>query len=442
MNRFFIAGILATLAAVSCSDKEKDGRRRPPVPVRTAAAARQTFTRTLEATGEVAALQTAVISSITDGRITCCLWVEGDVVRAGQTLYQIEREAARRETDIARQAYYTAAARTADVKAGFRPEEVGKMEQEAASAREQLAFQEKSFQRLEKLVEAGSASRESLEKARVDLVNARSRLEIAMNQLQIAKTGPTRTQVELAEAAEREAWAKLQQAKSKYAENLVEAPFSGTITRVLARPGDTVSARVGLLEISDLEKLVIRFSIPERMALQVRLQAPVRVTFDAHPQKVFSGKVTRLFPVIDEKTRVLWAHAELDESVRLLPGMFARVGVILEETPDSLVLPESAVVQTHGGEVYVLAVQGKKVKKVPVKVSGSSGGFVRVLEGIAAGDVVVSENADQLRDGQEVVPLDSGGGPAPKAAGASSSAGGGVPGGSPAADAPASSGKH
>ncbi len=410
MNRW-AAFLFLWIFTASCSGDRKE-RGRMPLPVRTLTVQKQTFARVLEATGEVVALHTAVVSATTDGRVACCLWTEGDEVKAGQTLFQIERESSRRETDIARQAYYAAAARTADVKAGVRQEEIRRLEQEVEAARERVEFAQRDYKRLEKLLETNGISRETLEKAQVELVNARTRLEMAISQLQMARTGPTRTQVAVAEAAEREAWEKWQQAKSKYQENIVDAPFSGTITRVLARPGDTVSARAGLLEMADLGKRVVRFAIPERMALQVQAQAPVRMRFDAHPGQVFSGRVTRLFPVIDEQTRVLWAHAEPDASVRLLPGMFARVEVLLEETPEALALPESALVQTADGQTRVFVLQGQTVRSRPVKTGPSSRGLVRVLEGLAEGDVVVAENADQLRDGQTVLPAaDAGGQP-------------------------------
>ncbi|PKN46352.1 MAG: hypothetical protein CVU59_06320, partial [Deltaproteobacteria bacterium HGW-Deltaproteobacteria-17] len=261
-----------------------------------------TFVRVLSLTGEVVAPRTITLSANVEGSVVCCFWREGDQVTATQDVFTIDPSIYQREVDIARQGYYVAAARHADAQAGFRPEEVRKFEQEVLAAREKLDFVTKDRDRARKLVEAGSLSREVLEKAEVEFVAARSRLETAENQLKIGREGATRTQLAVSQAAELEAHARLQLARSRFSETRITAPFAGTITRVLARPGDNAAPRMPLLELADLTSMVIRFSVPERQSASIRLKQKIWVSLDAFPGRELSGEVNRIHPTLDPRS--------------------------------------------------------------------------------------------------------------------------------------------
>ncbi|MBU1243905.1 efflux RND transporter periplasmic adaptor subunit [Myxococcota bacterium] len=396
--------LLLSLCALvlSCSGQKKDpGRRRPSLPVRTLQVDPSTFLRVLSLTGEVYAPRTVTLSANVEGAVVCCFWREGDQVTATQDVFTIDPSIYQREVDIARQGYYVAAARHADAQAGFRPEEVRKFEQEVIAAREKLDFVTKDRDRARKLVEAGSFSREVLEKAEVEFVAARSRLETAQNQLKIGQEGATRTQLAVSHASELEANARLQLARSKFSETRIPAPFAGTITRVLARPGDNAAPRMPLLELADLSSMVIRFSVPERQSASIRLKQKILVTLDAFPGRELSGEVNRVHPTLDPKTRVLWVEAFITEEVRLIPGMFARIRLVLDEIPNQLVVPEAAVV-TKQGERFVFTVEEGKARRRAVRVGFLAGGKAQILSGLEPKSRVIMENADQFRDGQDV----------------------------------------
>ncbi len=402
---WLLAGMFA------CSGQEKaTGKRRPPVPVRTHAVQRAPFVRALALTGEVYAPRAVTLSANVEGLISCCFWREGDELRETDEVFTVDRAVYRREVDIARQGYYVAAARHADLQAGYRPEEVRKFEQEVVAAREKLDFATKDRDRAKKLYEAGSVSREVYEKAELEYVSSKTRLETAENQLKIGRQGATRTQLAVSQAAELEAHARLQLARSRDAETRVVAPFSGTITKVYARPGDNASPRAPLADLVDLSQLVVRFSVPESQAAAVNTKQKVLVSLDAHPGRELEGVVERVHPTLDPRTRVLWVEARLHTDVRLIPGMFARVRLVFEELAAQVVVPEPAVFTRNGGPCVFVVVQ-KKTRLTPVKVGHVAAGMVQVLEGLEPGSEVIIELPDQYRDGQDVEVLTNGGAP-------------------------------
>jgi membrane fusion protein (multidrug efflux system) len=331
-------------------------------------------------------------------------------VTEAQDVFTIDSALYDREVDIARQGYYVAAARHADLQAGFRPEEVRRFEQEVVAAREQLDFATRDRDRTKELWKAGSLSRESFEKAELAYVAAKTRLDNAENQLKIGKEGATRTQLAVAAAAEREAHARMEHARSRRQETRIAAPFSGTITRVHARPGDNASPRGPLVDLVDLSQLVVRFSVPESQAAGVRLKQKVLVSLDAFPGQEVSGEIERVHPTLDPRSRVLWVEARLGGELRLIPGMFARIRLVIEELADQVVVPEAAVF-LRGGSTRVVVVDQKKARIVTVKVGHRSAGAAQILEGLEPGQELISENPDQYRDGQAVEVLSNGGGP-------------------------------
>ncbi len=409
MRRFLILTVLAMVA--SCSGRDKAaGRRRPPVPVRVSVVERAHFIRALTLTGEVYAPRAVTLSANVEGLISCCFWREGDTVTEAQDVFSIDRAVYDREVDIARQGYYVAAARSADLQAGLRPEEIRKFEQEVVAAREQLDFATRDRDRTKELWKAGSVSREAYEKAELAYVAAKTRLDTAENQVKIGREGATRTQLAVAAAAEREAHARLQHARSRQQETRIAAPFTGTITRVHVRPGDNASPRGPLVDLVDLSQLVVRFSVPESQSAGVRMKQKVLVSLDAFPGRELPGEVERIHPTLDPKSRVLWVEAKLEGDLRLIPGMFARIRLVIEELADQVVVPESAVFLREGAP-RVIVVDQKKARLVTVKVGHRSEGKMQILSGLEPGVEVISENPDQYRDGQEVEVLKNGGRP-------------------------------
>jgi multidrug efflux pump subunit AcrA (membrane-fusion protein) len=407
MKRALLLLVLCA-TTLACSGRKKDAaRQRPVLPVRVLQVERSTFVRALAVTGEVFAPRAVTLSANVEGTIACCFWREGDSVTETQDVFSIDRAVYQREVEIARQGFYVAAARHADLQAGSRPEELRKLEQEILSAREKLDFATKDRDRTQTLYQGGSVSRELYEKAQVEYVAAKSRLETAENQLKMATEGATRTQLAVSQAAELEAHARFQLARSKHAETRITAPFAGTITGVHARPGDNAAPRMPLVDLADLSQLMVRFSVPESQSGTVALKQKVFVSMDAFPGRELAGEVDRIHPTLDPRTRVLWVEARLLEDVRLIPGMFARIRLILEELPGQIAIPESSLI-TRQAEHFVFVVEGGKTSLRPIKAGHFAGGRVQILSGLEPGSQIVMENADQLRDGQAVQVLNGG----------------------------------
>ncbi len=209
-------------------------------------------------------------------------------------------------------------------------------------------------------------------------------------------------QLDHVKSAYERARAQLAKAEESTGDYQVAAPWDGIVSRVLVTDGNYVSPRAPLAEIFDPASLVIRLAVPEAEAAAIRQDVVVAVTLDAFRGKEYSGRISRVYPELDRRTRTRTVEAELDETVALVPGMFARVRLPLRTVKDAVVVPADAVIVTpKGGRVAYVIEEGKAVQR-KVVTGIEEGGKVQIVSGLKAGETLVVAGNERLKDGAAV----------------------------------------
>jgi multidrug efflux pump subunit AcrA (membrane-fusion protein) len=378
----------------------------------------------LELTGETVAVESVVIAATVEGPISYCPWREGDCIeQTGQKLIEISRELYRAEVNAAEAAVEVARAKLADLQAGTRPEEIAKARESVRQLEEAAAFAKADYDRTAKLVESGSLPGEALEKSRVEHTGQQTKLAAAGRHLEMLEAGYTKTAIAVQEATVNEVAAKLDLAKARLSECIISAPFSGTITRVHVRAGDMAAVRAPLLEMADLSSLVVRIAVPEVHASAVHEGMTAQVTLDSFTGRTFATRVVRAYPELDRRMRTRTVELVLDEPAKLMPGMFARVRLVLDSVENALTIPQQAVIVTPaGGQVAYVVADGKAVQR-KVKVGIEQAGRVQVLAGLEPGEKIVVTGQERLKDGMDVRVAEPGKMPGQGGPGASGPAG-------------------
>jgi len=408
----FAALMLAVVAGgfglVGCSGKEdgKDAGAKKVPTVVVEVVRKEPISRLLELTGETVAVQSVTISATVEGPISYCPWREGDRVETSSDkpvkLVEVNRELYRAEVNAADAALEVAKAKLADMKAGTRPEEIAKAREAVRQLEESAAFARNDLDRITRLVESGSLPGEALEKARVEHVGELAKLSSAKRHFEMLEAGYTKTAIAVQEAAVKESQAKLDLAKARLSECVILAPFSGTVTRVYVRAGDMAAVKAPLLEMADLSSLVIRVAVPEAHASAVQEEMAARVSLDSLPGKTFAAKVVRVYPELDRRMRTRTVELVLDEPAKLVPGMFARVHLVLESAENAVTIPQQAIALTPaGGKVAYVVADGKAVVR-KVQTGIEQAGRVQVLAGLEPGEKVAVAGHEKLKDGMEV----------------------------------------
>jgi len=397
------AAFIVVLLPTGCSHKEQDSQSRKKTPVVAVEIVNKgELVRTLDLTGEVVPVEEIQISSTVEGPIGFCPWREGDRVEIGAKLVEIDRELYRTEVKAAEAALEVTKAKLADMKAGTRPEEISKAEQNVRELDESAQFAQSDMDRIAKLVESGSLPGEELEKAKVNHIGAQSKLAAAKRQLEMLEAGFTKTAIAVQEASVKESAARLELAKARLAECVINAPFAGTITRVYIRKGDMAAMKMPLMEMADFSSLVIRCAIPETHASQVRVGMAAQAQLDAMPGKPKPAEISLVYPSLDPQTRTRTIELTIREKVDLAPGMFGRISVILESVPDAITVPVQAVIVTPaGGKVAFVAAEGKAVQR-KIQTGIEEGDRVQILSGLKPGEEVIISGQENLKDGVEI----------------------------------------
>ena len=163
-----------------------------------------------------------------------------------------------------------------------------------------------------------------------------------------------------------------------------------------------MAPRTTLVEIFDPESLVIQFAIPEAYSTEVSDGMQVQIVLDAHPGKTFQGRISRVYPQLDLRMHTRTVEATLSKKVDLLPGMFARIKVYLEQIPDALTIASDAMIINAKGEQVAFVLQGKKVVQRKVTTGIEDAGRVQIIAGIQPGEQVVIAGNEKIKDGAMV----------------------------------------
>lgn len=236
------------------------------------------------------------------------------------------------------------------------------------SLREELKKEEDNLSRTRQLVQSEALPGEELDKARAEYEKIRAQ------------------------------FVKAEETARDYT---VKAPWAGVVSRVNVKEGEFVAPRAVLLEMYDPGSLVIRAAVPETHAAEVTVGMSVDVRLDAYSDDPIQGRIERVYPYLDTSLRTRTIEITLGRSVNLLPGMFARLKLLLKSEGDSVIVPVEALVSTPNGQVVFVVEDGKATAKM-VKTGIEAGNRIQVVLGITPGDKVIIAGNEKLKNGAKV----------------------------------------
>ena len=212
----------------------------------------------------------------------------------------------------------------------------------------------------------------------------------------------------------------------------IVAPFAGRLGLRQVDIGQDLAQGVPIVSLQDTDPMRVNVSLPQQALGRLAEGQSVRVTSDAVPGRTFDGAITAIDTEIDASTRTVRVQAELENpetdegKPTLLPGMFAKVSVVLPERKPVLMVPLTAVsFATFGDSVFVLEESdGSNVERggAPegvlaarqqfVQLGERRGDFVEVTRGLEPGQEVAGDGVFKLRNGAAVA-IDNEGAPEP-----------------------------
>jgi len=330
-------------------------------------------------TGTLMPREEVLVSPEIDGlQIIELLAEEGDHVEKGQVLARLARD-------------------LLDVQAAQNAATIARAEAAIAQARSQIvqaeAAQVEAGQALERtraLIRSGNATEVQLEQ-RVSAARA------AEGRLAAARDG-----LRMADAERRSAEAQQQENAVRLERTEIKAAAAGIISRRTARLGATASvAGEPLFRIIAKSEIELEGEVPETQLLKIKEGFPATVTIG--PGRVLTGRIRMVFPEVDRATRLGRVRVSLPDDPALRIGTFAR-GSIEVAHHRGVSIPLSAVIYGREGP-SVQVVVDDRVRSRPIRPGLTADGFIEVVDGVAAGDLVVTRAGSFLRDGDPIRPV-------------------------------------
>src|SRR6185369_2378928 len=316
----------------------------------------------LDVVGSVRARTSAVVSPRIPGSISVLRVREGDRVRKGQLLAQLD----------AQENQATAAVATAAI------DEARRGLDEAVSRRK---LADTTYERYQNLFKEQAISRQEF--------------DVRQTEKDMAAQGVARAESRLKQAQE---GAKASTTMSDYTR--IIAPISGIIVARQADLGATVFPGQPLLTIEDEGSYQLELALPETVATRVKPGSPLQVTLDAMGRS-FAARITEMVPTADPGSRTFVAKIALNQK-GLKSGMFGRGAISLGTTVNGITVPKKAVVE-HGALTSVWTVDKDNIARMRiVKVGRETGERVEILSGLSDGDRIVVSGAGKVTEGSRV----------------------------------------
>ncbi len=341
------------------------GGPRPPLTVGTASVSRAAVAEYITVVGNLIGMATVQVVPKVSGRLESISVRLADPVRRGQVIAKIEDREIQQQVKQAEASYEVAAAtirqREADLKlAGT------------------------SLDRTRSLFDRQLMPRQTLDDAEARYQAAQAQLDLARAQFQQAK-------------------ARLDELRITLANTEIVSPVTGFVGKRFLDPGAFASQNAAVVSVVDISSVRLVANLVEKDVKRVTRGTPAEVEVDAFPGERFGGHVSRVAPVFDPATRTAEMEIEVpNPTLRLKPGMYARVRLRVAEHAGVLTVPLNAVVDVSGRK-GVFVPDGNIARFVPVEVGLQDQERVEIVNGLAEGATVISTGAAGLRDGDPVV---------------------------------------
>jgi len=182
----------------------------------------------------------------------------------------------------------------------------------------------------------------------------------------------------------------------------IESPVTGVISKKYVDEGNVVGPSTPLVRIVQIETLKVLCGVSERyLPKLVPGETPVRIKTDVYPEDEFEGTLYRVGIALDSVTRTGEVEIRVpNPDGRLKPGMFARITISVNQR-EGVVVQDSAIIREYDDN-YVFVVNEGKAFRRKLTLGLSQGQYHEVIEGLLAGDIIITHGQRQLKDGQIV----------------------------------------
>ncbi|SFQ60233.1 HlyD family secretion protein [Variovorax sp. OK605] len=358
---------------------------------------RRDFVQSVVASGHVEAPHRVSIGTQLIGTVRRVPVAEGQGVRAGQVL--VELESAEWAAALAQAEAAVAQARARlrqlrEVQAPVAEQTVRQAQVNLENARAQL-------RRNAELHAQGFVGQAALDDVRKTAALAESQLRASRSQRDSALAGGS--DYVIAATALDQAVAGVALARSRLVYATIAAPVDGTLIDRAVEPGDVVQPGKALMVLSPVGKTQLVILIDEKNLRQLALGQPAQASADAYADRRFIAMLAYINPGVDVQRGSVEMKLDVpDPPPYLRQDMTVSVDIQVARRPQAVLVASDAVHDADRAWPFVFRVDGRHARRQPVRLGLRGAGFSEVLEGLTAGQLVVGSRTASVHDGERI----------------------------------------
>jgi HlyD family secretion protein len=403
--------LFLALAAVVAYALVRLSAREPVVKIAAVMPVRDNLVSSISSNGKVEPIAPFVVRAPLDTFVEKVHGVEGQAVKKGQLLLELNVKDASAQLSDAQARLLRAQEELRAAQGGGKPDEAARVAGELARAQGERERLQKNHDALERLIAKQAATRDELAVNDLALTNAQAevkRLSAAKQEFERGvklDAGRTSLQVQQAQS-------EIAALRSKVSSARITAPADGTLYSLPVKTGDYVKTGDLLAEMADLHRVRVRAFIDEPELGALEPGEPVKISWDALPNRTWTGK-TEVIPkqVVARGTRSVGELlcAVDNKDLQLLPNINVNVSIHSNERTNVLTVPRAAV-DAEGGHRYVfvvgktaLSVGGKsRLERREIHVGIADSTSFEVVSGLQEKEMVALPGDAVLHDGMAV----------------------------------------
>src|SRR5215472_9451550 len=385
--------ILAVILLASFASRDDS------VPVLAAVVSRSTIRSVISTNGKVEPVKNFEAHAPVGTTVKQVLVKEGDQVKQGQLLVELDAANARSQAAQALAQVRASEADMSAMKRGGTQEEVLSLESQLSKARDSFQTAHRNLEALRRLEQSGAASpgevraaQDQLDAATADLKLLESKQKQRYSQPEVARV----------EARQWEAASAYDAANNILRQLLIRAPFDGSVYSLPVKSGAYVNPGDLILQEANLSQVLVRAFVDEPDVARLTPGQKIEVSWDAMPGRVWQGSVSEIPAAVKlHGTRNVGETACLvsNRDFKLLPNINVGVTIVTAEHPDALTIPREAVRQDDSVP-YVYRIVNNELHRLNVQTSISNLTSVKITGGIPENAMVAlgSVNSKPLHD--------------------------------------------
>jgi RND family efflux transporter MFP subunit len=254
-----------------------------------------------------------------------------------------------------------------------------------AEAESQLAIANRDLKQAESLHKRNFISDAELDRANAGFISAQAKLELAKSQIQQRETA-------------------LRLAEIRLSYTILRASKSGYIGQRFSEEGSLLAVNSPVVSIVGIDNVIVRSNIVEKIYARIEKDMLAVIMTDVFPERVFSGKVLRLAPVLNEQSRM--AEMEIlvkNDSHALKPGMFSKIELVLSQRENVQTVPNGAIIRDNGEHsIFTVDTTDNTARHIPVQIGLTHETRTEIISPIIIQPVIILGQY-QVKNGSKVL---------------------------------------